>query len=93
MMQLLLQPRHRRQKQKQQLLQRVSCNTCGTHSPHSGGFLASGDLKQHCVLMARVWRQQLRRYGRHASLQHMTYEVMCSSVASPELAAAAAATA
>ncbi len=45
MMQLLLQPRHRRQKLKQQLLQRVSCNTCGTHSPHSGGFLASGDLQ------------------------------------------------
>ncbi len=72
MMRLLLQPRHRRQKQKQQLLQHVSCSTCGTHSPHSGGSLASGDLQQQYFLMARVWLKQLQQYKRHASLQYMT---------------------
>ncbi len=72
MMQLLLQLRHRRQKLKQQLLQHVSCNTCGTRSPHSGGFLANDDLQQHCFSMDRGWLKQLQQYRRHASLQLMT---------------------
>ena len=72
MMQPLLQPRRRRQKLKQQLLQRVSCNICGTHSPHSGGFLADDDLQQHCFSVDRGWLKQLQQYERHASLQHKT---------------------
>ena len=92
-MQLMLQPRHRRQKLKQQLLQHVSCNICGTHSPHSGGFLASGDLQQHCVFVVQVWLQQLQQYGRHAGLQHMRVGHYMQQCALPELAAAATATA
>jgi len=43
-MQQLQQQMHHLQKLQQQLLQHVSCSTCGIHSLHSGGSPASDDL-------------------------------------------------
>ncbi len=48
--QQLQQQMHHRQKQKQQLLQRVSCSTCGIHN------LRSGDRTVGCALQVQAQR-------------------------------------
>ena len=43
-MQQMQQQMHHHQKKQEQLLQHVSCSTCGIHSLHSGGSPVSADL-------------------------------------------------